>query len=374
MVEKYSFGIDPIPHHAWNKDRQQIAVTPNNQEIRIYQLDKSANDWTLLDTLNKHDLRVTGIDWAPRTNRIVTCSEDRDAYVWKQGPDKKWTPTQVLLRINRAATCVKWSPDENKFAAGSGARIISVCYFEQANDWWVSKHIKKPIKSTVNSIDWHPNNVLLAAGCADFKVKIFSGFIKEIEDNFPATAWGNKGSTLGNLLAEFTNSPYIGGWIHCVSFSADGNRLCWVAHDSSISVADVSHGSPIVFKLRTDTLPFLSCVWVNGTGIVAAGHGCCPMLYAVDVNNQIRFVCKLDRSQKKEGSGLSAMRKFQSLDRQAKVENDTLLETIHQNSIRSIRTYSNVNGTATKLSTSGLDGQLVIWDLKVRHRLVRITS
>lgn len=62
----------------------------------------------------------------------------------------------------------------------------------------------------------------------------------------------------------------LGGWIHCVSFSADGNRLCWVAHDSSISVADVSHGSPIVFKLRTDTLPFLSCVWVNGTGIVAA--------------------------------------------------------------------------------------------------------
>lgn len=158
--------------------------------------------------------------------------QDRDAYVWKQGPDKKWTPTQVLLRINRAATCVKWSPDgellkfqlefhiqslirfsyftENKFAAGSGARIISVCYFEQANDWWVSKHIKKPIKSTVNSLDWHPNNVLLAAGCADFKVKIFSGFIKEIEDNFPVTAWGNKGSTLGNLLVEFTNSPYIG--------------------------------------------------------------------------------------------------------------------------------------------------------------------
>lgn len=104
---------------------------------------------------------------------------------------------------------------ENKFAAGSGARIISVCYFEQANDWWVSKHIKKPIKSTVNSIDWHPNNVLLAAGCADFKVKVCSAFIKEIGDSFPVTAWGNKGSTLGNLLAEFSNSPYIGKIMKC---------------------------------------------------------------------------------------------------------------------------------------------------------------
>lgn len=42
-----------------------------------------------------------------------------------------WRHTLVLLRINRAATCVKWSPDENKFAVGSGARLISICYFEK---------------------------------------------------------------------------------------------------------------------------------------------------------------------------------------------------------------------------------------------------
>lgn len=53
-------------------------MTPNNQEIRVYQYDKQANDWTLRNTLNKHDLRVTGIDWAPKTNRIVTCSEVGD--------------------------------------------------------------------------------------------------------------------------------------------------------------------------------------------------------------------------------------------------------------------------------------------------------
>jgi hypothetical protein len=38
---------------------------------------------------------------------------------------------------------------ETKFAVGSGARLISVCYFEEENDWWVAKHIKKPIRSTV---------------------------------------------------------------------------------------------------------------------------------------------------------------------------------------------------------------------------------
>ena len=167
MTEKFFFGgnVAPITCHAWNKDRSQIAISPNNNEVHIYERDGS--DWKLRDILNQHDLRVMGIDWAPNTNRIVTCSVDRNAYVWTQGEDKKWKPALVLLRINRAATCVKWSPEENKFACGSGARLISVCYFEEENDWWVSKHIKKPIRSTVTSLDWHPNNVLLVAGSTD---------------------------------------------------------------------------------------------------------------------------------------------------------------------------------------------------------------
>lgn len=148
---------------------------------------------------------LSGIDWAPNTNRIVTCAADRNAYVWTQGSDSKWRPTLVLLRINRAATCVKWSPQENKFAAGSGARLISVCYFESENDWWVSKHIKKPIRSTITSLDWHPNNVVLVAGSADFKVRVFSAYIRDIEELPEPTPWGSK-MALGQLLAEFSNS------------------------------------------------------------------------------------------------------------------------------------------------------------------------
>jgi WD40 repeat protein len=61
--------------------------------------------------LKEHDEAqiVTGIDWAPKTNRIVTCSQDRNAYVWKF-ENGVWTPTLVILRITRAATNVKWSP------------------------------------------------------------------------------------------------------------------------------------------------------------------------------------------------------------------------------------------------------------------------
>jgi actin related protein 2/3 complex subunit 1A/1B len=78
---------------------------------------------------SQHDKLITSIDWAPVSNRIVTASQDRNAYVWTETPDAEtgklvWKPTLVLLRINRAATHVRWSPLENKFAVASGARCV----------------------------------------------------------------------------------------------------------------------------------------------------------------------------------------------------------------------------------------------------------
>lgn len=81
---------------------------------------------------------LIGIDWAPESNRIVTCGTDRNAYVWTL-KGRVWKPTLVILRINRAARCVRWAPREDKFAVGSGSRVISICYFEQENDWWVQR-------------------------------------------------------------------------------------------------------------------------------------------------------------------------------------------------------------------------------------------
>ena len=190
MTTVHSFGASPISCHAWSGSRSELALSHNNKDVVLYS--KGGGGWSKTATLDQHDLRVTGIDWAPNTNRIVTCSSDRNAYVWVQGPDGQWKYTLVLLRINRAATCVRWSPEENKFAVGSGAKCISVCYYEKDNDWWVAKHIKKPLKSTITCLDWHPNNILIAAGSTDFKVRVYSGYIKEIEDKPSATPWGTR--------------------------------------------------------------------------------------------------------------------------------------------------------------------------------------
>jgi len=360
MAERYTFGESAsITCHSWNRDKSQIALSPNNNEIHIYKRD--GNDWKLVEILNQHDLRVMGIDWAKDTNRIVSCAADRNAYVWTQTEDGKWKPTLVLLRINRAATCVKWSPAENKFAVGSGARLISVCYFESENDWWVSKHIKKPIRSTITSLDWHANNVLLVAGSTDYKVRVFSAYIKDIEDQPSPTIWGNR-MPLGNLMAEFKNSANSGGgWINNVNFSNDGNKICWVGHDSCINIACAANNT--VVRCKTEYLPFLSCQWISPVSIVVAGHSCIPLVYTLK-DNELVFGYKLDKSQKKESSGISAMRIFQSLDRNLRTENsDTFVESIHQNAITCIRLYDGDKSDARKISTSGVDGQLVIWNV-----------
>jgi len=366
MTTIHQFGAAPLACHAWNNDRTSLAVSHNNKDVTVYQATAATvgRGWEKSATLDQHDLRVTGIDWAPNTNRIVTCSSDRNAYVWIQGPDGTWKHTLVLLRINRAATCVAWSPQENKFAVGSGARIISVCYFEKENDWWVAKHIKKPLRSTITTLDWHPNNILLAAGSSDFKVRVFSGYVREIESKPSATEWGAK-MPIGNMMAEFSNSAAGGGWIHSVSFSADGSKLAWVGHDSSINVADAGAGMSVM-KLRTPLLPMLTLVWVSPLSLLAAGHDCVPIVFTLDQAGKLSLGGRLEEDKKVESGAMSnAMKMFQNKDRVGQSDiTDTVLNTTHQNQIYQMRLYSGDKSGASLVSTVAGDGKLVLWDLK----------
>eukprot|EP01089_Gocevia_fonbrunei_P013414 TRINITY_DN3443_c0_g1_i1.p1 TRINITY_DN3443_c0_g1~~TRINITY_DN3443_c0_g1_i1.p1 ORF type:complete len:359 (+),score=104.50 TRINITY_DN3443_c0_g1_i1:82-1158(+) len=348
-----------VTAHAWNKDKSLLAFCPDNNEVHIYK--KAGTGYALETILTEHDQVVTGIDWAPNSNRIVTCSQDRNAYVWKfEGG--KWQPTLVILRINRAATAVKWSPNETKFAVASGAKTVSICYFESENDWWISKHVKKH-KSTVLSVAWHPNSIFLATGSSDFKTRIFSAFVKGV-DKRPDDAsnpWGAKTGTFGNLLSEFS----AGGWVHSVSWSPSGTVLAYVAHDSTISVVEVASGNSQTLSLTY--LPFRTVEYVGDDQIVAAGHDCNPMLFAGGVGS-LKFVKKLDEAVASkagpQGSAASATRQLwaDKVDKGADSVSTTLA-TKHQNAISSIGIFAAAGSKVSQFTTSGVDGKLVLWKL-----------
>ena len=87
-----------------------------------------------------------------------------------------------------------------------------------------------------------------------------------------------------------------------MSFSADGNKLAWVGHDSNISIVDATKEMALR-QLKTQFLPFLSCIWISPNTIIAAGHGCDPLLFHQnEETGEISFVNKLEAPKKAESN------------------------------------------------------------------------
>jgi len=348
-----------ITCHAFNADRSRVALCPNNNEIHIYGRD--GNSWALESVLKEHDQTVLGLDWAPNTNRIVSCSQDRNAYVWTHvDAEARWKPSLVILRINRAATDVKWSPEENKFAVASGAKLVSICAFEEEHDWWVSKHIKKH-RSTVLSVAWHPNNLFIATGSTDFKARIFSAYIRGVDSKKESEVFSGKAvGTFGELLAEFDQ---VQGWVHAVSWSPNGQQLVFTGHDSRIAFADVTKDPPAVQTIKLPGLPFTCLMFASDNTVVAGGHECNPQLFVKQ--GTWKPGARLDKAEvaTTAASG-DARTRFQSMERTGKESNVVTLATKHQNSIKKITPYQGSPANWTQVATSGIDGNLVVWAVK----------
>lgn len=118
---------------------------------------------------------------------------------------------------------------------------------------------------------------------------------------------------------------------------------------------------------------------------MAAGHDCKPLVYAGSEQGwqEVGTLDDSSSSRASEGSrsgfGSSssvgrlkagAFATFRDADSRGQSSlsgtatglSDTKLNTIHQNTILSVRPYEVQGGYVTKVSTSAVDGTLVIWD------------
>lgn len=363
-----------ITCHAWSPDRAMVAFCPNNNEVHIYKLIQEK--WEKLHVLQKHDQIVSGIDWSVRSNRIVTVSHDRNSYVWNQ-EGSEWVPTLVILRLNRAAFCVQWSPKENKFAVGSGAKTVCICYYEQENNWWVSKLIRKRHDSSVTSVAWHPNNVFLATTSTDGKCRVFSTFIKgvDIKEKKEGTSSDTKfGEQILQLDLSFS-------WAFGVKWSPSGNTLAYVGHNSMIYFVDDVGPSPLAQNVAFRDLPLRDVLFVSEKMVIGVGFDCNPMVFAADETGIWTFIKFLDErktssSGPKYGSQFSEA--FGKLYGQSKygVGNDAVESSrtrggTHVNCINCIVPLREAGSSRiTRFTTSGLDGKIVTWDLESQEDLL----
>jgi len=205
-------------------------------------------------------------------------------------------------------------------------------------------------------VDWHANNVLLAAGGTDSVLRVYSGFIKQIDTRSGLeTPFGNR-LPFGTLLGEWANPS----WVIATKWSPSGNRLAWSCHNSTIyvlhcSTVDERELHTISFNL----LPVRDFVWIDEDTIIGGGYDCNLLLFKNE-GGSWNFVRLLDvkKETKSGGGNVRDLWKNKTQTNQD-TNTDQELPTRHQNSISVLRRVDN-----NTLSTSGLDGNIVLWDLK----------
>lgn len=196
-----SFRLPSVQHisvHCWSPDGLLLALSPNSNELMIFQ-QLSSGSWSLLHSLAIHTQKITGLDWssiaAPNgdvIHRIVSCSEDRNAYVWTF-PSSNLNSIKyelVILKIEAGATIVRWSPSGMKFAIGSvsSKTPLSICHYDADARWWTSRPIATEdvngLDSGILALCWHPSSVLISIGTISSAIFVLSAFVKGIDSKY----------------------------------------------------------------------------------------------------------------------------------------------------------------------------------------------
>lgn len=345
-----------IPAHAFNGDGSMLAICPNTTEVWIFTgtRDPDSSTWVRAFTLRQHSSLVSAIDWHAGTNRIVTCSHDRSAFVWAWD-GAAWAPQVVVLQHRMACLDVKWSPDGRKFAVASGAKKAFVCFFEPSNNWWVAKETRKH-KSTVLALAWHPSGLALATVSTDYTARVFSARLDEVDGTgagagAAAHPFGELPDA-GELVTEFEVTR---AWLNDVAWSPAGGALAFVGHDSLLHVVTfaapagggAAPAAPTLQTIKCQTLPATRLLFLSDAALVTVGHSLNPELYTRAADGLWRFAAYVDRRAEaaaaKATSGVAAARAMfaskTSKGQSAPAASEVELWTKHQNAIVSVKGY-----------------------------------
>lgn len=189
-------------------------------------------------------------------------------------------------------------------------------------------------------------------------------------------------------------------------------------HDSTVSIA--YPGAPAVLSIKSHTLPYVTLMWTSEDSLVAAGHDCQPVLFSGtpqkwapvgsldDITGGASARSSILSAQPtgassggRSGVGRlnnAAFNRFKEADSRGTPTTSSApgmpfspggpnlagggagggggagaseLLTVHQNTITSVRPYEvGPDGAVTKVSTTGVDGRLVVWSVSAAAGLV----
>jgi actin related protein 2/3 complex subunit 1A/1B len=144
--------------------------------------------------------------------------------------------------------------------------------------------------------------------------------------------------------------------------------LAFATRDSTVHVLECATADHQLISLKYNALPFMDALFVNENNLICVGHDYNPTLF--QFAGQWKFVGKLDvkggAGAKRAGApGAGNLAMWQNMDKKGAVGDatETQVDTKHQNCITVVRPFSGPANNLKQFSTSGLDGNVIVWDV-----------
>ncbi|ORC92685.1 putative ARP2/3 complex subunit [Trypanosoma theileri] len=361
---------------SFNNDFSECTFSPNNHLVHVAKCKNKmdCSTWEIYDTLEQHDQSVSATAWHGATDRILSCSQDRTAFVWCRNAKGKWKPQMVLLDagVKRGLTCCAWSYSGGKIYVGSAAANIAVGRFDPNDEWWICRLLEGHT-STVTALAPHPSDdTILASGGTDGKLLLVSTFVKKLDTQ--------KSSSFGHVYME----KQFGAWVHAMAWTPSGQRIAVATHDSRVHIIDLSSFSGSVeentcsstlYTVNLSILPLKALTFVVDDHLVGGGFDYYPVLFTpVDNGVGWRMTGKwtMDRKKGVKTAQQLARERFQNEARIGQIELLDEEQTRHKNTINSVISLLTGNSAIAAapgiddpvFATGSLDGRVEVWTMR----------
>lgn len=333
-----------ITSHAWNSDFTKVAVATGSELLEVYELQNGK--WNKAHVLAEHTQIVSSVDWNPVTNRIITGSHDRNVVIWEFDRIKNtWKPQLVNINQNRGVLDVNWATHGQKFAVGTGSRLVGVGHPSEVLQGWNTRKVR-PHESSVTCVRFDSSGLVIASGSTDRTIKLVTAYIEEVDDNITHSGPFAAVRSFGEVIYEID----AGAWVNALAWSPDCTTLCAATHNSALIFTDFREQQNVKWSGR----PFATVAFLNPSVVLAAGWDFCPVKFTVRGNgwSEGEKVSQAGAGElNRSSSKVLAMRKMLEGTKEREAS-----KSFHQNAITCIRVIDE-----DRYSTSDVEGTLHIW-------------
>ena len=330
-----------ITCHSWNADRTQIVVANNSHLLEVYLI--RGDSWERQHTLKEHHQTVSAVDWHPLTNRIISCSHDRNVVVWELSGT--WKPALVNFYQTRGVLDASWSTRGDKFVVGTGSKNIGVGHWSDLLHAWNTKRMKF-FSSSVTCVRFDPSGLVIAAGSTDSTCKVLTAFMEEVDNNTPGNFKFSGVRTFGETLYTINT----GAWVNGLSWSQDAGWISVVSHNSTVIFSNLSNEQTTVWSGK----PFMSVQFVADDKVVAGGFDNRPIMFQ-RVGERWGEPKEIKGEEEKTESVVQSRVKNLAKGFDGRKEREAMV-TRHKNCITCIRAVD-----PERFSTSDITGSLYLW-------------